>query len=253
LPNRAEAIGVGIAGGTEKTSLSKLEKKLQKDFPDQKILLTSDLETVLACGENRQEATVGLISGTGSIAFAKSKEGQLLRTGGWGYLLDDPGSGYWIGKQLLAYYFAQVDTADRSDDATRFLQKIQNCLQLSSPQDVKDWLYEKGQGEGPNSKIASLACRAFEQFEGDFVVDQTLTQAANKLAVSVLNTRNKLCPEMSRDYELVVGGSLLTKRPSFLQRVLKELASLEETPRKVTLVTRPAEGALRIAANFLDR
>lgn len=42
-----------------------------------------------------------LISGTGSICYGKDKEGQMFRTGGFGYLIDDAGSGFWFGKQAV--------------------------------------------------------------------------------------------------------------------------------------------------------
>jgi N-acetylglucosamine kinase-like BadF-type ATPase len=42
-----------------------------------------------------------VIGGTGSIAVAKDVRGRGQRAGGWGQLLGDEGSGFWIGRRAL--------------------------------------------------------------------------------------------------------------------------------------------------------
>jgi N-acetylglucosamine kinase-like BadF-type ATPase len=44
---------------------------------------------------------VGAISGTGSNIFGVGADGRTWRAGGWGHLLGDEGSGYWLGAQSL--------------------------------------------------------------------------------------------------------------------------------------------------------
>ncbi len=45
---------------------------------------------------------VGAISGTGSNVFGVGSDGRSWRAGGWGHLLGDEGSGYWLGAQSIA-------------------------------------------------------------------------------------------------------------------------------------------------------
>ena len=40
---------------------------------------------------------VGVISGTGSNVFGVGPDGRAWRAGGWGHVLGDEGSGYWLG------------------------------------------------------------------------------------------------------------------------------------------------------------
>lgn len=42
-----------------------------------------------------------LVSGTGSICFGRNSAGETARCGGYGYLVDDVGSGYAIGRDIL--------------------------------------------------------------------------------------------------------------------------------------------------------
>lgn len=42
-----------------------------------------------------------IVASTGSIALARDRRGRWHRSGGWGPLLGDEGSGFWIGKSAL--------------------------------------------------------------------------------------------------------------------------------------------------------
>ena len=55
------------------------------------------------------EPGVVLIAGTGSIAYGVNHDGFAARAGGWGYVLGDEGSGYWIGRQALAAVVREAD------------------------------------------------------------------------------------------------------------------------------------------------
>lgn len=52
---------------------------------------------------------INLILGTGSIAFGLDDKGNSLRCGGWGPLIGDESSGYYIGKRLVNYFTKQSD------------------------------------------------------------------------------------------------------------------------------------------------
>lgn len=47
------------------------------------------------------EPGVMVISGGGSVAYGRTASGDALRVGGWGHLLGDEGSGFWIGLQAI--------------------------------------------------------------------------------------------------------------------------------------------------------
>jgi len=44
---------------------------------------------------------IGVISGTGSNVFGVGSDARPWRAGGWGHLLGDEGSGYWLGAQSI--------------------------------------------------------------------------------------------------------------------------------------------------------
>ena len=50
-----------------------------------------------------------LIAGTGSVAFGRGPAGEEARTGGWGPVCGDEGSGAWIGRRSLSVVTAASD------------------------------------------------------------------------------------------------------------------------------------------------
>ncbi len=65
-----------------------------------KILVCGDEETALDAAFPGQ-AGVLVIAGTGSNILGRSGGGETFTVGGWGPILADEGSGYWIGHQAL--------------------------------------------------------------------------------------------------------------------------------------------------------
>src|SRR4030095_5169289 len=64
------------------------------------ILVVNDALIALQAGIGDLPGIV-IVAGTGSIAYGRNAKGEAARAGGWGYVLGDEGSGYWIGRLAL--------------------------------------------------------------------------------------------------------------------------------------------------------
>lgn len=85
--------------GVADNERAELVKSALSNIYNGRIIIRTDGENALYTAlENRDG--LALISGTGSICYAK-KNGQTVRTGGRGHVLDDGGSGYAIGRDIL--------------------------------------------------------------------------------------------------------------------------------------------------------
>ncbi len=73
-----------------------------------------------------------VISGTGSIAFSLSDRNEIKRRGGWGHLLGDEGSGFWIGKKVLIEIAHYLDGKIHDSELIRFLCELKKL----SPMDL---------------------------------------------------------------------------------------------------------------------
>lgn len=76
--------------------------------------IVGDQVTALAGALGQPVGTV-LIAGTGSICYARTADGREARSGGWGHLIDDEGSAYALGRDILR---AVVRAADGRAPAT---------------------------------------------------------------------------------------------------------------------------------------
>lgn len=160
----------GIAGVATGDHRQHLMKRLKEKFPRSDIMVDSDIANLFSLNE---EAEMAVISGTGSVAFVRSKE-SFVRLGGWGYLLDSAGSAYDIGRDAVATALAEEDELRVPCATSRFLREQ---LQVSRVWDAVDVLYADGK-----PLIASLARSVFQGYRfGDSVAETILIRNVRRL------------------------------------------------------------------------
>jgi glucosamine kinase len=71
------------------------------DLPAERLILMHDAPIALA-GALAGEPGVVVISGTGSVIYARDAHGKAQTLGGWGFLFGDEGSAFWIAREALA-------------------------------------------------------------------------------------------------------------------------------------------------------
>jgi N-acetylglucosamine kinase-like BadF-type ATPase len=237
------AVGIGIAGASNLHSEIWLRSVIQPILPDSFVVPSSDLEIALV-GALGQRHGILVLSGTGSAVFGVSPSGETLQLGGWGYLLGDEGSGYWIGLQALKRIIQDEDEAyDEfvNCDNSSLNQRILQHLQLTKPRDLIHWLYRSDQP--PATHIASLTRLIVDEANnGNWDAINLLQSASHHLANKVdlmvrrlafdenpqiafagglLENDNRLSHELVQRLELathptaqyspVIGGALLAK------------------------------------------
>lgn len=138
-----------------------------------------DIRIALAGGGGGAEA-IALIAGTGSSCYGRREDGRSWRAGGWGHILDDRGSGYWIGVQGLT---AVTRAADGRGIATSLSEPMISALDISQ---IDEILSRTGTDGLTRSEIASLAPIVIaEATEGDSCAKKILLRGAGELAMMV--------------------------------------------------------------------
>src|ERR1035438_416265 len=94
---------------------------------------------------------VAVISGTGSNVFGVGSDGRAWRAGGWGHLLGDEGSGYWIGIESIK---AALRDRDASGPPTALTDAAPAFFDVSSIEALAVHVYAKPLTK---SEIAALA------------------------------------------------------------------------------------------------
>ena len=96
-----DTIAVGLSGFVADDSrLAELAEAVRRAIPARRFLVASDAIT-WHLGALHGRAGIVAAIGTGSVTLAADGVGRWVRVGGWGYLLDDAGSGFDVGRQGL--------------------------------------------------------------------------------------------------------------------------------------------------------
>ncbi len=215
-PGIVAACALGIAGAADSHSGDWLKTLLPDLLPQALIIPSSDLEIALV-GAHGKAHGILLLAGTGSAALGIDRQRNRILVGGWGYLVDDLGSGYWIGSQAMQHTVQVLDgrlPPDALSDAV--LQQI-DCHDRAA---LTHWLY-RSEGPAP-SRIAALAALVLDIAEQhNEAAIEILDAAADHLAdmVTALHRQLVVAPPLP----VCFAGGLLQQPNPFSRRVASEL------------------------------
>jgi N-acetylglucosamine kinase-like BadF-type ATPase len=184
---------------------------------------------------------IAIVSGTGSIAYGRNAAGQAARAGGWGYVLGDEGSGYWIGRFALR---AVLRHADGRGPATALTPRILDHFGVSRP---KDLIHQVYYGSPRPSAIAAVAAHVQAAADkGDAVACDILTRGAAELAGCAASVATHLRME-AEEFVFVLAGGMFRVVPYLASRLIESLAAVAPAARAEVLQAEPAVGAVRLA------
>ena len=168
------AICLGMAGADRDDEQALVRDIMRRIGARARVVVVNDALVALVAGIGDGPGVV-IISGTGSIAYGRSAD-RAARAGGWGHVLGDEGSGYWIGRQALR---AVARGADGRGPATSLTPRVLNHFAVAKPADLIAEVYDRQLPHHALAQIARLVQQARD--EGDEVATQILEQAAHEL------------------------------------------------------------------------
>jgi N-acetylglucosamine kinase-like BadF-type ATPase len=118
---------------------------------------------------------VAAIAGTGSNVFGVGPGGRSWRTGGWGHLLGDEGSGYWLGNESIR---AALRDRDGSGPPTRLGEVASSFFGVADIEAVVTLVYSKPLSK---SEIAALAVETGKLADDGDEVARTLYEHGAEL------------------------------------------------------------------------
>jgi len=174
LEEKAKICVIGAAG-LENEKNRKLIMELLNGKYAEKVILTSDAKIAYKTTQMGGGDKMILICGTGSIAYMEVN-GKPLRAGGWGYLLGDEGSGFWIARKAINKILRGYDEGRQP---TKLTLKIMEKLNVNKPQEIVEKVYSE-MGIVDVARVAEDVAKAFE--EGDEEAEEIMMEAAWELA-----------------------------------------------------------------------
>lgn len=168
-----------------------------------------------------------VIGGTGSIAYARTREGSLIRIGGWGSLLGDEGSAWFIGVEGLR---AVLRAHDGREPETSLHDPLLRATAARDPNDLVAW-----SAGASKAQIAALARDVLRcAGEGDAAACRIREHAGDLLAGLVVAAARQA--ELSEP-EVALTGALLEPggplRDDVARRIREQLPQVQLLQRSV--------------------
>jgi N-acetylglucosamine kinase-like BadF-type ATPase len=208
------------------------------------LLVVNDALVALVAGVGHDPGVV-LIAGTGSIAYGVNEDGYAARAGGWGYVLGDEGSGYWIGREAL---IAVVRETDGRGPRTRLTPLLLDHLGLAHANGLVREIYDKGVHKQAIAALGPVVARARD--EGDVVAAEILRRASLELIRASATVIERL-QMRGKTFPMVLSGSMFRLIPWLAEDVTHRLGEVAPRTMVRRLEVEPAMGAVHLALKEL--
>lgn len=184
------------------------------------------------------------IAGTGSITYGLNDKGEALRVGGWGYLIDDEGSGYYMGKNALSAIFQSYD--GRLTE-TKLTYMIMDYFKVNDIPELIPLIYSGGEAR---KKIAPLSKFVTEAaLQNDQIALNILESAGRKLgqAIYVMIKRLYANGEFPSKIPVVLTGGVFSSRELFVPFIQEELKDFRDYVSLIKPIIPPIGGSVAAA------
>lgn len=226
----------GAGGIDTDDDAAALAALIEPHVPGARITVVHDSRLLLAAG--RASTGVAVIAGTGSAAWGRNAEGGEARAGGWGYLLGDEGSGYWLGREAVRYSLRRMNQGLPVDQLTAAL--LESCG-VDDPNRLIALFHSPGTGRRFWAQQARHVVEAAAAGHG--ASQDLLDQAGSDLAGLAAQTLRKL----GIDGPVILGGGLGMNVVPLQDAFRSHLAAAGITDVRV-LDQEPVFGVLQLVA-----
>lgn len=232
-PDDIAAVGIGIAGAPNNLADTWLREVVGGVLPHTYCVTSSDHEIALTGALGKPEGVL-VLSGTGHLIYGATSDGRNATVGGWGFMIGDEGSGFWIGKQALQ---AVSRAFDGRGKPTMLESAIYAHMQIDSGWGILDWVYR----DLSPRRIAQLVPIVFDcAAQGDTIASNIIEEAAQELCLAAQTVMRRLAIEHP---PFAFTGGLLANDTPLSQR----LAQLLDLPKRPEALYSPVIGAAILA------
>ena len=227
------AISLCLAGCRTAADRARVRALAARVWPRTRCFVGNDLDSGFAAAFGAAREGILVVGGTGSCVYGRHG-GCTIQVGGWGHLLGDHGSGYWIVQRTLQ---AALREFDRTGRPNATLRKVLRALCLNSANQLVDWM--------PRASKAEVAALASEIGSDNRAV---LVEAAWQLAADCAAVAKKLrLPHPS----VVLTGGVLAHHRGFRRLLAKEIRRRLPRARIGQPQYESAYGALLLAQDIV--
>jgi N-acetylglucosamine kinase-like BadF-type ATPase len=234
------AVCLGIAGVDREEEEQIVRAIMRRIGYKSRVLVVNDALIALVAGA-KDEPGVVIIAGTGSIVYGRSAAGEAARAGGWGHMIGDEGSGYWIGREALA---AVMRAGDGRGPETALTVEILAHFNVADVSRLPRIVYDR---EMPRMSVAALGPIVQRVVTGgDAVATRILERAADELVLGARSVTT--CLEMRGDaFAFYLAGGVFRVVPWLADELSPRLVEVAPRSQVHILDQEPAVGAVWLA------
>jgi N-acetylglucosamine kinase len=228
---------IGLAGAGSETDRCILLPAFTGLSIADKVILEHDAFIALA-GATVCNSGVIVIAGTGTMAFGINSSGEQNRSSGWGNILGDEGSAYYIGHNAL---ISACKAYDGRGAETALIDGIVRLLELNDFNDVVKKIY----GASPKD-IAGIAPLVSQTaYAGDEVAIRIMKDAGIELALSAVSVIKRLGD--NERIQVTTSGSVFNAGEILMTPFIESVKSAVPHAEIICPKFKPVIGALLLA------
>lgn len=253
-----DSMCLSLSGAEFDSINEEFKEGMLKEYPNlcrQYVICSDTVAPIAVVNEN---GGVVLIAGTGSNALLINPDGSQVRCGGWGHIIGDEGSAYWISQKAMKVYFDDEDNLHPSPHgySTQVVwETIRSLYQVETRFDLLKDLYKETQ----KSHIAKLCKELAEKaYEGDPLCCWVFEQAGRELAKylqAVSRGAHKELLSVEGGLPVVCVGSVWKSwsllKPGFMAQLQEHPVPSLREGSLLSIKTNAATGAAYLAAKAI--
>lgn len=237
---RPAAICVGMAGVDREDEARTVAAIVRRLGSTPRVLVVNDALIALVAGAGDAPGIV-IIAGTGSIAYGRNANGEAARAGGWGHMVGDEGSAFWIGRETLA---AVMRAADGRGPSTRLTADVLAHFDISDVSRLPGIVYDR---EAPRVSVGALGPIVRQAAaQGDAVAVHILERAARELVLAAQSVAARLAMR-GEAFTFVLAGGVFRIVPWLVEELGRRLVEVAPRCQVEQLEVEPAVGAVWLA------
>ncbi|HTA97690.1 MAG TPA: BadF/BadG/BcrA/BcrD ATPase family protein [Solirubrobacteraceae bacterium] len=184
---------------------------------------------------------VGVISGTGSNVFGIGSDGRAWRAGGWGHVLGDEGSGYWLAVQSIKAVLADREA---SGPQTALSAAAIEFFDVQSVEALATLVYAKPLSKGEIAAFAIETARV--AYAGDEVARSLYMRAAEELARQIAAVVEQTA--LRDEFPIGLIGSAFKAGELFVAPLAAAIHEFAPQAQVAVVETSPVGGCVLLAA-----
>lgn len=237
---RIAAVCLGMAGADRLGDTTVVHGILRRLGFRTDVVVVNDALVALVAGAGDNPGIV-IVSGTGSITYGVNQRRMAARAGGWGFMVGDEGSGYWIGRHAVT---AALRERDGRGPRTILTTLVCDHFRVANPEQLVRQVYDRGMRPQAIASLGALVELARQR--GDVIAAEILNGAAEHLTKAAQSVASRL--EMRGDrFVTVLAGGMFRAIPWLAEEVSRRLRDVAPRSWAAPLDVEPAHGAVRLA------